>query len=482
MKSNTDTIGVPLRAESGEQMESEIRAGLQERIGPKKYNAWFRHGTSLSIEPSRVRLAVPNPFVASWIESHYCRDLAAVAEPYAGTDCSVLVSVDPSLADNLRRKQLDDQAEIVTRQRNGTARPAGKDRPGGSPLRHRMEDFVVGDSNKLAYSAGMAMAAGSPAPFNPLFVHGPCGVGKTHLLHGICAKVSGMQRSDGSPLRWKYVTAEAFTNEFVSSLRTKKLDQFRARYRSLDVLAIDDVHFLAAKRATQDEFLHTFNAIAGGGNKIILASDTHPRLVGDLHEQLVSRFMAGMVVKIESPDRATRVEILRRWSKRLRLHIDSDVIEYLASQTRGSVRELEGTLVKLSAVAALDGGHIDINLARQTLSDHLARTDSAVALGDIEAVVASYFSVTPADVHSSRRTRTVSLARALTMYLARRYTHMSFPEIGRAIGKNHSSVVLGAQKIQKALDAGKMLSWSTPAGKKSQSARDVVDLLCQQLG
>jgi chromosomal replication initiator protein len=189
-----------------------------------------------------------------------------------------------------------------------------------------------------------------------------------------------------------------------------------------------------------------------------------------------------MVVKIESPDRATRVEILRRWSKRLRLHIDSDVIEYLASQTRGSVRELEGTLVKLSAVAALDGGHIDINLARQTLSDHLARTDSAVALGDIEAVVASYFSVTPADVHSSRRTRTVSLARALTMYLARRYTHMSFPEIGRAIGKNHSSVVLGAQKIQKALDAGKMLSWSTPAGKKSQSARDVVDLLCQQLG
>ncbi|MFP4355309.1 MAG: chromosomal replication initiator protein DnaA [Phycisphaerae bacterium] len=479
MKVNMEMTGESLRAD-GAEMEAQIRSALLDRIGPKKYNAWFKHGTCLRVRDDKVCLSVPNPFVAGWIETHYCRDLAAAAGDFAGENCHVMVSVDPELCNDLRKRQLDDQAEIVSRQRSGRVR--GNRQSVCSPLRHKLQDFVVGDSNKLAYSAAMAVCTTGRAPFNPLFVHGPCGVGKTHLLHGICSKLAGMSRPDGGPIRWKYVTAEAFTNEFVASLRARKLDEFRARYRNLDLLAIDDVHFLAAKRATQDEFLHTFNAIAGGGNQIVLASDTHPRLVGDLNEQLISRFMAGMVVKIESPDRATRMQILRRWSDRLGLDIDEDVIEYLAGQTRGSVRELEGMLVKLSAVAALDGGHISLQLARQTLSDHLARTDSAVALGDIETIVASYFGVTPADIHSSRRTRTVSLARAVTMYLARKYTHMSFPEIGRAIGKNHSSVVLGAQKVQQALEADEDFSWPSPAGKKNLSARTVIDLLCQQIG
>ena len=478
MEPNMQFHGTSVRA-GGVDLADRIRTTLQERIGPKRYNAWFRHGTQLTVDRDLVRVAVPNPFVANWIESHYGKEIEAAAEDQTQQNCCVVVTVDPDLSGTVRQRQLDQQAAMVNREQQGATRP----RPlsTASPLRHKLDDFVVGDSNKLAYSAAMAVSSGGTSPFNPLFVHGPCGVGKTHLLHGICARLAE-QTVAGRSLKCQYVTAEAFTNEFIASLRAKKLDEFRARYRRLDLLAIDDVHFLAAKRATQDEFLHTFNAISGGGNQIVLASDTHPRLVGDLNEQLVSRFMAGMVVKVEPPDRATRVQILQRWSTRLRLQLDSEVVDYVASHIRGSVRELEGTLIKLGALAALSNGRVDLALAREALADHLARTESVITLGDVEAVVAGFFGVTPADIHSSRRTRTVSLARSVVMYLARRYTHMSFPEIGRHIGKNHSSVVLGSQRIEQALADNEPLWWTSPAGRKELPARQLIDLLTEQIG
>jgi chromosomal replication initiator protein len=288
-------------------------------------------------------------------------------------------------------------------------------------------------------------------------------------------------RREGKSLRWRYVTAEGFTNEFIGALRQKKLEEFRARYRQLDLLAIDDVHFLAAKRATQDEFLHTFNAIANQGNQIILASDTHPRLVADLNEQLVSRFLAGMVVKIDTPDAALRLKILQRLVDRLGMNVSPEVLEYISSHVHGSVRELEGTLVKLGALAALESGLVTLDLARETLADHLVRTESAISLGDIEAVVSSFFGVSPADIHSSRRTRTVSAARAVTMLLARRHTQMSFPEIGRAIGKNHSSVVLGVQRMEKLLEEDGLLEWLTPEGKRRMPIRQVLEGVGKQI-
>ena len=450
---------------------------LRDRIGPQKFDAWFRHGTQLTLEANALRIAVPNPFVANWIESHYLGEVRSILQQLTGQDKPATVTVDPALAGQLSVNDLDSQADLVAKSTEGRAR---RRRPiHRQPLKHKLDDFVVGESNRLAHTAACVVADAEKPPFNPLFVHGPCGVGKTHLLQGACARLKN--RHSDRDVRFRYVTGEQFTNEFIQAVRNKTFQQFRDRYRKLDLLAIDDVHFLAAKRATQDEFLHTFNAIESAGKQIILASDTHPHLLSRLNEQLLSRFGAGMVVRIEPPDQQTRIHILQRKAAALAMNVDEDVLAYIASHIRGSVRELEGTLIKLAAIATLENGKATLDLARSALADHLSQTDSALGLADIEAVTAAYFGVTPADLHSSRRTRAVSLARMVTMHLARRHTTMSFPEIGRAMGKNHSSVVLAVQRMERLLAEKAELTWPSPAGQRRVKAADVAKLLAGEL-
>lgn len=459
----------------------QIHASLQHRIGPQKYNAWFKHGAELAVEEHRIQVTVPNPFTANWIEQHYQSELVASVEEHVAKRLPVVVAIDPELTGRCRKRDLDLQAQIVSRAANGEDRPRTK--PQACRLKHSLNDFVVGSCNRLAYSAALAAADQDNHNFTQLFLHGACGVGKTHLLQGICnAAAHHRSHHNHSPVRWRYVTGEQFTNEFVTSVRSKSSREFRDRYRNLDLLAIDDVHFLAAKRATQEEFLHTFNAIESAGKRIIMASDAHPRMVGELNEQLVSRFLAGMVVKIDAPDRQTRLSILRGKTEAMNLRLTSEVEDFLAMHIRGSVRELEGTLVKLSALVALEGGSVTLAQARDSLADHLARSDSAVTMGDIESVVATFFGVTPADLHSSRRTRTVSTARMISMYLARRHTRMSFPEIGRFMGKNHSSAVLAVQRLENLLARGEEAVWTTPAGRKAMPVEELLELLNGQIG
>ncbi len=472
MKSATESV-----CADGRVMK-DVLATLQERIGPGKYNAWFRHGARLAIEENRVRVSVPNTFTANWIEAHFHRDIAAAAAEQTGEQVEVVVAIDPALTGQLRKNHLDNQADMVSRAAQGLTRP--RRRAGQGDLKYSLKDFVVGASNRLAYSAALAVIGEEKAPFNPLFVHGPCGVGKTHLLQGICGAVAHRRKAE-QPVAWRYVTGEQFTNEFISALRGRKFDEFRARYRKLDLLAIDDVHFLAAKKATQDEFLHTYNSIQSAGRQVVMASDAPPRMVGDLNAQLLSRFSAGMVVKIDPPDHATRIEILRRKAKALKSDVGDDALQYIARHIHGSVRELEGALVKLAALSSLEGRRGTTDLAAQALADHLARTDSAITLGDIEAVAAAFFGITPADIHSSRRTKTVSAARMVAMFLARRHTQMSYPEIGKHMGKNHSSVVLAVQKMQSLLAGSAELTWMGPMGAKSMPAAEVVQLVGEQI-
>ncbi len=456
----------------------QILSTLHDRIGPQKFNAWFKHGTNVSMEDGCVKVAVPNPFTANWIEQHYQGDLAESAKVHAKQNVRVVVTIDPGLSGKCSKRDLDIQAEIVSRATQGRARQR---MPIKSPaLKHTLDEFVVGECNQLAYQAATASVNGTQN-FSQLFIHGPCGVGKTHLLQGICNILAKKNNKSGAPLRWRYVTGEQFTNEFIVAVRNKKGNEFRDRYRNLDLLAIDDVHFLAAKRATQAEFLHTFNAIESAGRQILLASDTHPRLVGELNEQLVSRFLSGMVAKIDAPDKETRLAILKRKAEKINITLSPDVLDYIAVHIRTSVRELEGTLVKLSALAGLENGKVTLEMARDALADHLARTDSAVTLGDIEAVVAAFFGITPADIHSSRRTRTVSSARMIAMLLARRHTRMSYPEIGRFMGKNHSSAVLAVQRLEKVLADKDELIWNTPVGTKSMPAEEILKLLEEQI-
>ena len=472
------TKSSPLPVCADESCIKRILESLQERIGPQKYNAWFRHGTQLNINDGHVHLTVPNSFAARWIEQHFRDALLEASAQYATIDGSLTVSLNTKPAEPASQRTRDLQADMVDRATEGRTRPRRKIDP--MALSHSLDDFIVGSANRLAVQAARSLSSGG-GHYSQLFVHGSCGVGKTHLLQGICRESARRMTPSGNPVQVRYVTGEQFTNEFVIAIRHKKMAEFRSRYRKLDLLAIDDVHFLASKRATQDEFLHTFNAIQAAGKQVILASDTHPKLVGKLNEQLVTRFQAGMVIKIDSPDRATRSEILAAKAKRLKLNLPTDVQQYIATHLTGSVRELEGVVLKLSALASLENRALNLELARDMLADDLSRTDSAMALGDIEAIVTTYFGVTPADLQSSRRTQTVSLARAVTMFLARRYTQMSFPEIGRALGKNHSSCVLACQRIEKLLAQDAPARWVTPAGKQTLPATELIGLLEREL-
>jgi AraC-like DNA-binding protein len=251
--------------------------------------------------------------------------------------------------------------------------------------------------------------------------------------------------------------------------------EFRRRFRNADMLAIDDIHFLANKPSTQEEFLHTFNTIDMAGKQIILASDAHPKMIGQISDSLVNRFVSGMVVKIESPDFTTRCAIVRQRAASMAKSIPDNVIEYIAQNLKTNVRELEGALLKLIAFASLSNEKISLGMARQVLEEHISRTDPIVHISDIESSVSTFFGLTPADIHSSKKDRTVTLARSFSMYLARKHTKMSFPEIGKFMGgKNHATVLLACRKVDEYLKTNSDINWTGTNGNRVSKAKPIL--------
>jgi len=451
---------------------SAINEALAEKVGPQKYRIWFRNSTKLMLTDGYLKVGVPNLFIASWIENHFLAQISDAVRAVTGSDRQVTFAIDPELAGQQRRTQLDCQAQLVTRAQNRTtSHRAAIQPPRGKKLKFTFDTFVVGTSNELAYNAAKAVAREQKCPFNPLFIHGGYGVGKTHLLQGICNQVC----RDRPRTNWLYLSAEDFANQFVLALKTKKLEAFRRRMRQTDLLAIDDVHFLASKPSTQEEFLHTFNTIDLAGKQVVLASDAHPKMIGQLSEKLVNRFVSGMVVKIETPDFHTRCQICRQYAATIRKRIPESVVKYVAENLRTNVRELEGALLKLIAYSSLQNQKVTMLTAKQVLAEHIERCDPIVHISDIESAVATFFGLTPANLHSSKKDRTVSLARHFSMYLARKHTKMSSSEVGRFMGnKNHATVLLACKKVEEQIRQNADLHWLGPAGNKISKARTVL--------
>jgi len=451
---------------------SAINQFLAERIGQQKHRIWFKNSTRFTIADDYLKIGVPNPFVGSWIESHFLPDITAAVEAISGSARKITFNIEPELCGNQRRTQLDCQAELVQKEQNKTTRSRiSQQQTLERPLKLTLDSFVVGPSNQLAYNAAMCLVSEEVSPFNPLFIHGGYGLGKTHLMQGICNMMSRTRPT----ANWLYVSAEDFTNQFVLALKTRKLEAFRRRYRQTDLLAIDDIHFLASKPSTQEEFLHTFNTINMAGKKVVLASDAHPKMIGQLCESLISRFVSGMVVKIEPPDLKTRCKIISQKAAAMNKHLDDKVVTYIAENIRSNIRELEGAILKLIAYSSLCNEKITLQAAQQVLAEHISRTDPIVHLSDIEAAVTAFFGITPADVHSSKKDRTVSLARSFSMFLARKYTDMSFPEIGRLMGnKNHATVILACRKIEEFLKNNSQVNWQSANGNKLAKSQDIL--------
>jgi len=460
---------------------SAILNRIAELVGPQRFRVWFKNTTRVEVGDGFVKVGVPNVFIGSWIEKNFVEVIAQAARDALGRDVEITFAIDPDLFRNLRKAQLESQAASIERGTAGVPRikpDAAASAPPPRRLRGELDTFVVGPSNELAFGVARALVDNPAQDHAPVFFHGGCGLGKTHLLQGI-ANALTQRRPE---IRWLYVTGEDFTNQFIHALKERRVDAFRHRFRGLDVLLVDDVHFLASKKATQEEFLHTFNAIQSTGMRVVLASDVHPRMIGDLPEALVNRLMSGMIIRIDRPDFQTRCEILRRRAIAANHAVPAPVVAYIAERGEMNVRELEGCLLKLLAFAALTKAPITLSLARQALDQHFTKTGKIVTVSDIELSVAAFFGLTPSDLHSTRKSRTVALARNIAMHLARKNTDLSFPDIGRLMGdKNHTTVLLACRRIAQLLATDSEVVWQTAETPQSGRIRDMVDRLEQAL-
>ncbi len=463
-----------------------LRERIADRIGESRYRTWFGDTTELRLREEAVHVVVRNPFAQTWISTNYLPDLVTAAREVLGEAGTVRVQVSsnvpPAAAPASRFAARERQRSESVPSNGQAAHPIPGSAPPSSParrtLRGELESLVVGPSNQLAFAAAGQLIRAPGREFSVLVVHGRCGLGKTHMLQGIC---NGLAREHPT-LNWRYLSGEEFTNEFIQAVRGGNIDAFRARFRHVDVLVIDDIHFVADKRATQNEFLHTYNAIDAAGKAVVLSCDRHPRALDALAEPLQSRLISGIVVEIEPPDFGMRREILRRRLAAIALDVADEVIDYVAEHVTRNVRELEGAVYKLRALASLTRDGITLELARNAVADYATQARRAPTVPEIEQAVVTHFGVSREQIHSRSRDRSVSLARAIAMYLVRKNTALSFPEIGRLMGhKNHSTVLMATQRIEQGLLSGAEVSWKTAGSRRSTLLRELVASLERRL-
>jgi chromosomal replication initiator protein len=461
---------------------AELSADVERRVGERKFSLWFRENARFTLAPDgSVEIVCDNAFVGEWIGRHFRDTLAAAISDLGGTGFRVRTAAgedrEPAAPD--RSPASDGEADEIaserdadgerlaaaaiaspTRRRSAIA-SAEEAAPRRTSLR-RLEDFVLGASNHLAFDAARRIAEGE-AVSTLLFVHGECGVGKTHLLQGICRR-----RRERFPRQVvRYVTAEQFTNEFLAALRDGTINAFRKAQRRVDLLAIDDIHFLASKTQTQAEFLHTLDALGLSGGRVVLASDEHPRTIRRFSESLVSRFLSGMVVRVDRPDRATRLSLLRALASARGLRLAPAAEEIVAGRCAGSVREIEGAITRLEALATLLGdgtGEVGAILAERAFADEGVRATGPVRIHDVIRAACESLGVETADLTGPGRHRKVVLARGVVVFLARELTTMSFPEIARSLGRDtHSTVHTAARRTEALIASGARVEPADPS-------------------
>ncbi len=421
---------------------------IQSKVPKQVYDTWFMPVSLERIDDLSAQLGVPNKFFGDWLNQHYGPLISeAISTARGGGDTSVTFVV-------FQRPAMRPQdVGAVT----SPARPAVGMRPKrGIQLnpKYTFRNFVVGAGNQFAHAACMAVAEQPAKAYNPLFIYGGVGLGKTHLLNAIANHVA--ERTD---LRIAYLTTEQFTNEVINSIRYDKMMDLRKRYRHMDMLMIDDIQFLAGKERTQEEFFHTFNALYEAHKQIVLSSDRFPKEMPDIEERLRSRFEWGLIADLQPPDVETRIAILRKKSEDEGVTLPEDVIHFLATTMKNNIRELEGSLVRLVAYASLTGQTITLDMAKNVLRDLIGDKKKIVSMDDIQETVGARFHVKIADLKSRRRSKTLVHPRQIAMYLCRELTDSSYPEIGRQFGgKDHTTIIHACRQVLKAKEIDSALN------------------------
>lgn len=443
-----------------------LRKELRQGLGNRKYELWFQDNARLDLNGENVCVSAENQFTADWIERHFRSQLEEAGRALIGATARVSVEVRSAqataatnaVATNLQRPTTmtaPTTPEPMTRKHRDSPPPRREE--SGSGWR-RFEDFLVAPPNRLAFESARQVAEVAGDPLRLLFLHGSCGVGKTHLLQSICRRF--LERQPNAKVR--YATGEQFTNEFIAAIREGNIERFRRETRRLDLLVIDDVHFLGNKTATQSECLHTIDAIGFHGSRIVLASDAHPRQIAKFSAALVSRFLSGMVVKVDDPDRATRCALAEQFARRRGLALPPAAIETLVDRAGTSVREIEGAVMTIAAVHSLGGvevgsGQILIERALgRVATSHAGRS---VRVGEILQAVCTTTGVERDDLVGAGRHRRVVTARGLAAHLAREMTTLSFPEIASALGRSsHSTIHAAAARFRELVARSELLA------------------------
>jgi chromosomal replication initiator protein len=418
---------------------------LQVSLSPANFETWLKETALIAVDDNRFRVAVPNGFAKDWLETRYRSLISQTLARVVGYSVQVDFEVQPTVGVPADDQAGQAQPERVRLEPGRVGGPEG----GSSSLnsRYTFRNFIVGSANRLAHAASLSVAERPGHAYNPLFLYGGVGLGKTHLMHAIGNQVIARFPRK----RVVYATSEKFTNEFITSIQQGKIDEFRGRYRRIDILLIDDIQFIADKERTQEEFFHTFNAIHEDGKQIVLSSDRPPKLIVTLEERLRSRFEWGLIADLTAPDLETRIAILRAKAEDQSVPIGSDVLEFIARKVISNIRELEGALNRIVAYANMGGMPITIELAQAVLSNVLYNPKRRMVTPErIVQAVSDYYSVELDALKGQKRDRAIVMPRQIAMYLMRAETDVSLLRIGQELGgRDHSTVLHACDKIDR---------------------------------
>ena len=445
---------------------SEISLALQAEVSADTFKRWFKEVEIVHLDKKELTLRVPNNIYQLWIESNYLPLLGAAITLVTGSPRAVRFLFSDDRRETAvpagETDRMTAPSEVARQEEDSSTSTVAS----GMNCRNTFDSFVVGANNQYAHAACLAVGNAPGKTYNPLFIYGGVGLGKTHLMHAIGQQIAGRKKTP----KVLYITSERFTNEFIDGLQNNALVKFRKRYRMADVLLIDDIQFFAGKERSQEEFFHTFNALFDGHKQIVLSSDRPPSEIANLELRLVSRFEWGLTAELQPPDIETRVAILRKKAQALAVKLDPEILEFLAERIRSNVRRLEGALMRVASYASLNGQPPTTERIEQLLKDILQEeARRAVTIDQIQRRVAEHFDVRIADMTSKRRPANIAFPRQIAMYLSRELTKASLSEIGEAFGGRDHGTVLHAHRLVKS----KII--------KEENVRQVISFLDSQL-
>jgi len=413
---------------------------IENAVGKTSYETWFTSISADEKSPGTLVIETPDDFYKSWVVEHYQGLIEKTLNRLAGSQVQIEYSVGPGL--NKRGGQVE---TLLVKERREPA--VGQARSNLNSL-FTFDNFVIGPTNRFACAASQAVSESPAKAYNPLFIYGPVGLGKTHLIQAITHKLGQLHPE----LNCCYMSSERFTNELIDAIRYRSTAQFRSKYREIDVLLIDDIQFIAGKEATQEEFFHTFNNLHNNHKQIIITSDRPPKEIANLEERLSSRFAWGLIVDIQPPNFETRAAILRKKSGRETTDVPDEVIRFIAEEVKTNIRELEGALIRVVAYANLNEKPVTLEIAKNILKDMVKETMQLISVEKVQKSVASFYKISLSELRAKKRTKNIVLPRQVAMYLSRQLTNMSLPEIGNAFGgKDHTTVLHSCKKIERGI-------------------------------